>query len=189
MRRIFTYKYPLLFESLHYTTLLLPKTYISTFWFVFTNPKTAEENFCFDEKTRKAKLGFSICFAVSPYRGSTHPKQRVAPSSSSLETTLSISTLSCSSSELYLWASPLYPSLLCASISKTCPLVSEKSKRLFLGLGTLKNFSIYINSNYFCILCHFCPRKNFIEMPYFWRAEETLLALYHVVQHYGLAPA
>ena len=48
----------------------------------------------------------------------------------------------------------LYLDLFCASVSKTCPNVSEKLKRdYFLGLGLLKIFSIETNGNCFFILC------------------------------------
>ena len=55
---------------------------------------------------------------------STPQTQKVSsPKAPSLETTLSFSALSRAGNEFCLWASLLYPSLFCVSVSKKCPKV------------------------------------------------------------------
>ena len=41
----------------------------------FTNQKKSEDDFHFYEKRQKAKIAFSICFAMSRGRGSAQPER------------------------------------------------------------------------------------------------------------------
>lgn len=66
--------YPPLFENSHYATVLRP-----TLVPVFNNRKKSKEDFHFYKNKWKAQKAFSICLAVSPYRGSTYLEQREWP--------------------------------------------------------------------------------------------------------------
>lgn len=132
---------------------------------VFPSWKRSEKNFHFYRKRWKVKIAFSICFATSGYRGSPHPKRSKWLHQPPPGTMLSDSASSRQSFEPCLWASGLCLRLLCASVSKMRPQVSEKLRELtrvltlrvkldvikhicydsvgyFEGLGTIKNFSI-----------------------------------------------
>lgn len=65
------YQYLLLFRKVCFTPLHFTKDLVST---CFHLTKRNPEDFHFYENRWKAKTAFSICFAVSPYRGSKHPK-------------------------------------------------------------------------------------------------------------------
>jgi len=43
---------------------------------VFGNWKKSKENFCFYKERQKAKIAFSVCFAMSHYGGSARPEHR-----------------------------------------------------------------------------------------------------------------
>ena len=110
------------FSEVHFMTLCFYER--PTLVPVFANWKKFNEDFCFLEKGWKAKIAFSICFAVSHCRDSGCCKQWEwhfqAPS---LDTTLGISASSCRSYELCQWTPVLYLNLFCASIGMMCPKV------------------------------------------------------------------
>lgn len=81
---------------------------------IFTDWKKSED-FCFHKKRWEVKIVFSICFAASHNRSSTHPKQwQCHHPASSLGTTLSISA-----SKLpllwTLWICVLSPFIVCVN--------------------------------------------------------------------------
>lgn len=106
----------------------------------FTNQKIHKEDFCFYEKRQKAKIRFSICFAMRLIKAAHTPISKRGPSSSFPRDTLSASVSSHQSFELSPWTSVLYLDLFCTFINEMCPEVSEKPMRgYFLGLGMFKN--------------------------------------------------
>lgn len=97
----------------------------------FGNLKMSEESFCLCEKRQKAKIAFTSCPAVSPYRGNTSPAPRASgphqpppPQLSSASPHPADRALDCC-----LWASMFYFHLFCVSLSKICLKVPEKPKR------------------------------------------------------------
>lgn len=136
---------PSLFKCSHYTPLLLWKTYTVI---GFGNGKNLEENFHFYKK------------AASPYEGHVPLTVRIAlPSVFPGNYTPHLS-IKPQSFDLCLCASVLHLHLCCVSVSKMCPMGSEKSKRgYFLDLGMLERFSIYINSICSYALYHFSLLK------------------------------
>lgn len=126
---------------------------------VSTNQKKSEENFHFHKKA-KSKNSVQGLFCSEPLQRHHRPQEMrvVSPDSFPKNYILSVSTSSCHSFELCLWASVFYLDLLCESFSKMWPKVSEKPKRgYFLGLEMVKKY--FINGNCFFALLHCGLRK------------------------------
>lgn len=145
-------------QSSCYTTSHLQKNYIGT-W--FGQPREIWKGFLLlwkkKGKTRKQHSVFVLQWALrepadTPTSGGapphTHPFPGIYAPASQCQANNSF--------ELCLWASGLYFNLSCASISKMCPMVSEKAQEVIFGggLGMLNNFSLGKNGNCFT-LCHF----------------------------------
>ena len=133
-------KCPFLFESSHFATSFSRPTY---YWYLFLlsyrNPETPWESLCV----------FCTCRAIeeaAPMRSRKWRHQAFSQGA-----TLSISALN--SALNCLPVSVLYLHLFCASISKRCPKGMEK-RSYFWHPGMLKEFSIYINGNFFFTLSH-----------------------------------
>lgn len=144
------YRYRLLFDFCHFVFTKDLRYY--RFSLTKRNPKRI---IAVMKKGKKWKVGFSLCFAVSHYRGRTHPQHwewtHQAPS---LRTILSISASSYHSFELHLWASVLYLYLFCPSVSKMypkviscffalCHLAYERFHRNALLLGSWRNLDMF----------------------------------------------
>ena len=95
-------------------------------WYGFCLAKRNPKRIFILMKMGKIRVWWLFCREA--YRNSRHPKwwewHHHAPS---LGTTLSISTSSCPSCELCLWASVSYFGSFCAGVSQTCPKVTASS--------------------------------------------------------------
>lgn len=130
---MFIYNYPLLFSKVCFMPFHLYER--PTLGPVFSIGKKFKKD-CHSNKRGKRGNNVQCVFAASCYRGSGHPQAvRVAPPSSILGTTFSMSASNRHSYQLCLWASVLHPDLLCASINKMCPKVLGKSNRGYFLLG------------------------------------------------------
>jgi len=92
--------------------------------------------FCFHKKRQKVKTVLSICFAVSPYRGSEGDTASSVPQ----EGHSASRHHRCGP---YLWASALYLDLFCLPVSKMCPQTSEKPKRGIFWVLEFQKFFKY----------------------------------------------
>lgn len=132
------YRYPPLSAS-HYDTSLSQKTCIISACFCYL--KEIQRGFSLLQNRWKAKRVFCVCLAERLMQAPGTCTARAALPGSSPKTTLGSLVSSYQSFTPYV--SVLYLDLSCASISNTCPEISEKHGwDYFLGLGMGENFSI-----------------------------------------------
>lgn len=112
------YRYPLLLGNSSFAFLKELHQYL-----LLLNERNPKMIFTFTKKESEENFGRSFCTKSSQRLCAPQQAERPHHTPSPV-LTLSISASSHQSSELHLWAYVLYPDLVCASISKTCPKVS-----------------------------------------------------------------
>ena len=132
---------------------------------VFANGRKSKEDYCFYKQWQKAKIAFSVCFAVSWYKGRVLPEPRELPRQApSFGTTLALSmpsshTLNCVS----ICALSQFTSCICQQdVVGYQKALTESWPVVWLswldGIPGTKMLPVKIPSQGTCLGCEFSPQ-------------------------------